>query len=826
NDTVPARLLWVDPLVEGISADTMPSDGYYACLNGQYNSDGDDFWGEPTDGENGDDVDLIADVYVGRAPVGTLSEVNNFVNKTIQYMNYQDNESYLEKMQFVGERLGFGGPSQYGGNHMDELIDGSSNHAYVTMGVPSAYYTIDTLYDRDWMPLPMWPKQELINRINNNTHLLNHLGHADWNKNLKINLTDVMNLTNEHPCFIYSQGCRAGSFDNVFGNDDCIAEYFTVKTPHAAFAGIWNVRYGWGKADSTDGASQRYHREFIDAFFGEGIRSLGLANHDSKHDNLYRINEQCMRYVNYGLNLFGDPAVDLHITALTGENIVIRHDGNIIYNTGSFNIGSLQQNQKSKIITFTIENSGVQPLEFTGVPSIQLQGSCAQDFFVNQFPAVSQLQPGESTVFSVQFAPTKSGRRTADIVIPNNDPYANPYTFSLYGRLWSEAYNQQSGIWYHTIQEAIDDAELNNVILVPEGEYYIESSITLSKAITLRSMNGAGKTILNGVTHHQRCVILDSSGAALKGFTVMNGYAVGNDVGGGIMIASGGSIDSCIVLHNYAEQGGGIYVESNGRITNCDITENVARTNGGGIMLASGGVIERCTIHSNLALNGGGLYSANNGRITHSCLEDNIAYSEGGGLYALSSLAVSNSLLAANTAYWSGGIYLGGSQQGTTQSFDLCTIATNFAENGINDPMFPVCGGIYAVDSASYIRISNSIVADNKRNDIGGTDDVVISNYIGSLHFEYTCTTPLPSSGFGNINDDPLFVFLGSLHPYSLQAGSPCINAGNPNDIPLPLRDLAGKPRLVNGRVDMGCYEFQLSTPPGGSSVEVDPEIN
>ncbi|MBN1281245.1 MAG: hypothetical protein JXA00_06315, partial [Candidatus Thermoplasmatota archaeon] len=29
NDTVPARLLWVDPLVEGISADTMPSDGYY-----------------------------------------------------------------------------------------------------------------------------------------------------------------------------------------------------------------------------------------------------------------------------------------------------------------------------------------------------------------------------------------------------------------------------------------------------------------------------------------------------------------------------------------------------------------------------------------------------------------------------------------------------------------------------------------------------------------------------------------------------------------------------------------------------------------------------
>ena len=30
----------------------LPSDLYYSCLDGTYNYDGDDRWGEPTDGDN------------------------------------------------------------------------------------------------------------------------------------------------------------------------------------------------------------------------------------------------------------------------------------------------------------------------------------------------------------------------------------------------------------------------------------------------------------------------------------------------------------------------------------------------------------------------------------------------------------------------------------------------------------------------------------------------------------------------------------------------------------------------------------------------------
>jgi hypothetical protein len=303
SDIVPARMLWVS---SGYGeTDEMPSDLYYACLDGTYNYDGDEYWGEPKDGENGGDVDLIAEVSVGRACVGDSFEVDNFIQKTVSYINTDD--AYLTKVLMVGEYL-WGGPDTWGGDYMDELIDGSSNNGYTTIGIPSENYTIDTLYDRDW-PGNDWPKEELINRINDNVHIINHLGHSGYDYNMKMYISDADALTNTRYFFAYSQGCDNGGFDNPYGFD-CIAEHFTVKTDHGAFAVIANARYGYGAVGSTDGANQCYHREFIDAIFGEGIIQLGRANQDSKEDNLYKIHKGAMRWCYYEINLLGDPTID------------------------------------------------------------------------------------------------------------------------------------------------------------------------------------------------------------------------------------------------------------------------------------------------------------------------------------------------------------------------------------------------------------------------------------------------------------------------------------------------------------------------------------
>jgi len=64
--------------------------------------------------------------------------------------------------------------------------------------------------------------------------------------------------------------------------------------------------------------------------------------------------------------------------------------------------------------------------------------------------------------------------------------------------------------------------------------------------------------------------------------------------------------------------------------------------------------------------------------------------------------------------------------------------------------------------------------------------------------------------GEGNIDEDPLFVG-GEPYSYELLPGSPCIDAGTPDTtgLNLPDTDLAGNPRVVNGRIDIGAYEWQ-----------------
>ncbi len=63
-----------------------------------------------------------------------------------------------------------------------------------------------------------------------------------------------------------------------------------------------------------------------------------------------------------------------------------------------------------------------------------------------------------------------------------------------------------------------------------------------------------------------------------------------------------------------------------------------------------------------------------------------------------------------------------------------------------------------------------------------------------------------------NINTIPLF-YGGAEFPYNLSDESPCIDAGT-QDLPqfildnMPETDLAGNPRIFNGKIDMGAYEW------------------
>lgn len=309
DDIIAAKDLYVEAWTSVV--EDMPTDLYFGCLDGTYNFDGDGRCGEPGDGDGGGEVDLTAEVYVGRAAVGNSDEATRFVNKTLQYLN--SNNPYIDKVLLCGEDLGDRpAPRKWAGEALDKLIDGSDASGYTTIGFSSIIYDIETLYDRDW-PGNDWPESEIISRINNNVHCLVHLGHCNEQIALTLHYSELDQFTNSELCFLYSQGCLAGHFDNT----DCWAEYMTIKNDYGAFAAIMNARLGWTEywvdEYSTDGPSQRYMREFWDAVLNpaEDLPQIGKANHDSKEDNIYRINEGAMRWCCYETNLFGDPAVSI-----------------------------------------------------------------------------------------------------------------------------------------------------------------------------------------------------------------------------------------------------------------------------------------------------------------------------------------------------------------------------------------------------------------------------------------------------------------------------------------------------------------------------------
>ena len=294
SDVVPVRKLWTE-VNDGAIVDNLPSDVYYACLDGPYNYDGDSKWGEPNDGEDGGDVDLVAEVYVGRACVGSISEVDNFVNKTLTYMSYNKNDEYLRKILMVGEQLD---SYTWGGDYMDDLI---------SYAISEDLYDVDKLYEKNGP----WSASQLIDKIESNVHMINHLGHAESNSVMKLYNLQVDELENEKLCFVYTQGCNAGAFDQ----GDCVAEHFTVKTKHAAFAGVFNARYGWYSPGSTNGLSQKYHKSFVYGLYKANQGTIGKANHYSKEFYINNINGNGMRWCFYQTNLFGDPSLGVANTS-------------------------------------------------------------------------------------------------------------------------------------------------------------------------------------------------------------------------------------------------------------------------------------------------------------------------------------------------------------------------------------------------------------------------------------------------------------------------------------------------------------------------------
>ncbi|PID27306.1 MAG: hypothetical protein CR982_06040 [Candidatus Cloacimonadota bacterium] len=286
--------------------ESIPSDLYYSALDGSWNEDGDNLWGEI-----GED-DLLPDISVGRLSFSTQNELNNMINKSVTYQNSPIVDE-IKKPLLVGEYM-YNDPETWGADYMNLLIGEHDDNGYTTIGIPEDY-NIQKLYDKD----VTWSPSELRDLINSGTIYLNHCGHSNYDYTMKMYNSDIVssnfsgaNGTDHSFPVLYSHGCICGAFDY----DDCIAEKM-VTLDNFATAFICNSRYGWFNEGQTEGPSQHLNREFLNAVYGLDKSRIGEAHMISKIASSPWVNapgqheEGALRWCFYDSNLLGDPTLSM-----------------------------------------------------------------------------------------------------------------------------------------------------------------------------------------------------------------------------------------------------------------------------------------------------------------------------------------------------------------------------------------------------------------------------------------------------------------------------------------------------------------------------------
>jgi hypothetical protein len=293
DEIVPVRHCW--GYVNDLGS--IPTEEYFGNLDGNWNADGDNTYGE----EN-DNVDYIPEVSIGRFTGDNLQDFQNMFKKIKHYV---DNPySYLDNATMVGEQLN-DAPVVWGKTHKDQI---SENTTYLP-----DYYRVTGLYDEDGT----FSTQNMIDHINDiepgnqEPGIINHMGHCDWNMLITMSPNDVDNLFNTAYPFLYSQGCYPLAFDQeVSGNTESVGEH-TLFAEGGLMGFVGNTRYGW-YSYNAQGASQQFDKRYFYGLYNQNIRAIGACNDYTKEVLANYMGQSTYRWCHFELMTAGDPSIEIY----------------------------------------------------------------------------------------------------------------------------------------------------------------------------------------------------------------------------------------------------------------------------------------------------------------------------------------------------------------------------------------------------------------------------------------------------------------------------------------------------------------------------------
>jgi hypothetical protein len=304
QDLVPSRHAYYMESGAGYygDEDMIPSDFYYSDLDGTWDANGNQVWGEI-----GDEVDMYSDVFVGRAPVLDVAGAQNFVAKTLNYEKSNPG-AYIKKMLLPAAILW----SDYEERPVQRAIAGMTPGGWAD----------DSLFERNGT----LSQAAMVASMNSGRGLGHWIGHGDENGiymgGAYYTSGNADASTNGSKLGVHiSIACFTGAVDEVSGGD-CMAEHISNRVGGGAVGVMMNSRYGWGYPPSM-GPNDCIDTAFFYSLFKQGIYQQGMALAQSKNafvpTAIVEVDSGCYRWCIYELNLFGDPALPI----LTNDPIAL-----------------------------------------------------------------------------------------------------------------------------------------------------------------------------------------------------------------------------------------------------------------------------------------------------------------------------------------------------------------------------------------------------------------------------------------------------------------------------------------------------------------------
>jgi len=159
---------------------------------------------------------------------------------------------------------------------------------------------------------------------------------------------------------------------------------------------------------------------------------------------------------------------------------------------------------------------------------------------------------------------------------------------------------------YGTIQSAVNAAATGDVIIVADGTYNEQNITITNKAVTIKSANGAGSTIVNAGGTGRGFIISHSENAAVNliGLTIQNALIPYYSGGGAVYVTLGKvNISNCTIqgtTGNAAYSGGPILNDnSTNPVANVVVSDCIIKNN----FAANGCGITGCTVYNSLIYN-------------------------------------------------------------------------------------------------------------------------------------------------------------------------------------------------------------------------------